>query len=304
MKSRIVKLSSSRQFNEKSVPYMILAELVKITAAGEKTIKVDEVPSYKMAFEMLQDYILEDPDMDDYVVEKYEDYMTGRDIHGKEKEIRLLEKNGEIGERSVSGFYEIVLRVAEQANPNERQDDYFLDDDYYAESRKRRLAQEGIGKLIGTAAKGLWRAMKPALKEVAKDVAKDIAKDAAKAGIKMAMTGIGKLNNALISKIRGVSPATADVIESAGMIFLQSCSENNVTEESLTQYANQFIEKAIDGADKKDMEVLGEMRKELENTKDSEEKIAKVGNMVAVAKQTSTEEKQEMKQAAESRKRR
>ena len=104
-----------RQFNEKSVPYMILAELVKITAAGEKTIKVDEVPSYKMAFEMLQDYILEDPDMDDYVVEKYEDYMTGRDIHGKEKEIRLLEKNGEIGERSVSGFYEIVLRVAEQA---------------------------------------------------------------------------------------------------------------------------------------------------------------------------------------------
>ena len=101
MKSRIVKLSNSRQFNEKSVPYMILAELVKITAAGEKTIKVDEVPSYKMAFEMLQDYILEDPDMDDYVVEKYEDYMTGRDIHGKEKEIRLLEKNGEIGERSV-----------------------------------------------------------------------------------------------------------------------------------------------------------------------------------------------------------
>ena len=135
--SEVDEYHKSRQFNEKSVPYMILAELVKITAAGEKTIKVDEVPSYKMAFEMLQDYILEDPDMDDYVVEKYEDYMTGRDVHGKEKEIRLLEKNGEIGERSVSGFYEIVLRVAEQANPNERLGDYFLDDDYYAESRKR-----------------------------------------------------------------------------------------------------------------------------------------------------------------------
>ena len=132
----------SRRFNEKSVPYMILAELVKITAAGEKTIKVDEVPSYKMAFEMLQDYILEDPDMDDYVVEKYEDYMTGRDVHGKEKEIRLLEKNGEIGERCVSGFYEIVLRAAEQANPNEQLGDYFLDDDYYAESKKRGLVKE------------------------------------------------------------------------------------------------------------------------------------------------------------------
>lgn len=165
--------------------------------------------------------------------------------------------------------------------------------------QEKELTQEGFGKLIGTAAKGLWKAVKPALKEVAKDVAKDIAKDAAKAGIKMAMTGIGKLNKALISKIRGVSPATADVIESAGMIFLKSCSENNVTEESLTQYANQFIEKAIDGADKKDMEVLGEMRKELENTKDSEEKIAKVGNMVAVAKQSSSEQQ---KMAAESRK--
>jgi hypothetical protein len=168
--------------------------------------------------------------------------------------------------------------------------------------KNRRLAQEGIGKLIGKAATGLWRAMKPTLKEVAKDVAKDIARDAARAGIKMAMTGIGKLSTALIAKIRGVSPTTADVIESAGMIFLKSCSENNVTEESLSQYANQFIERAIDGADTNDIEVLGEMKAELENTTDAEEKIAKVGNMVAVAKQTSTEEKQEMRMAAESRK--
>lgn len=268
------------------------AQIVKLSNSGEEIVEEKGVLDEEWAMRLFEDYILNDPGMDDYVKEEYAAFACGEDENGREKRIGWLVKNGKISETSVTGKYSLYLYIIDE---DEREvDEYDYDN----------LVHEGFGKLIGTAAKGLWRAMKPALKEVAKDVAKDIAKDAAKAGIKMAMTGIGKLNKALISKIRGVSPATADVIESAGMIFLQSCSENNVTEESLTQYANQFIEKAIDGADKKDMEVLGEMRKELENTKDSEEKIAKVGNMVAVAKQTSTEEKQEMRQAAESRKRR
>lgn len=123
----------------------------------------------------------------------------------------------------------------------------------------------------------------------------------------MAKDGLGKLSNSLIEKIRGVSPTTAEVIQSAGMTFLKYCAENNLTEESLNKYAMEFIDKSFDGADKNDIPVLTDMKTELESTNDSEEKIAKVGSMVAVAKQSSEENRQdsqeEQRLAAESRKR-
>lgn len=167
--------------------------------------------------------------------------------------------------------------------------------------KRKNLQQvdEGFGKLIGTAAKGLWKAVKPALKEVAKDVAKDIAKDAARAGIQMAKDGLGKLNNALIGKIQKVSPTTAEIIQKTGMMFLDYCAKNNLTEDSLTQYADKFIDKSLDGADENDAAVLQDMKDELDNTKDLEEKIAKIGSMIAVARQTAASGQEEMKMAAE-----
>ena len=90
--------------------------------------------SYEEAFEMLEDYILDSPDADDFVKEEYARFASGDDPHGLEKRLGWLEKNGQLHETFLDAKYSVELHVTEDENPNERLGDYLLDDDYFAES--------------------------------------------------------------------------------------------------------------------------------------------------------------------------
>ena len=88
---------------------------------------------------MLEDYILDATDIDDFIKEEYAAFAAGEDERGRKKKIKWLQKNGQIYERSLRGRYDIELRVCEE--------DPGPDDTEYAEScmcNERRLSNDEI----------------------------------------------------------------------------------------------------------------------------------------------------------------
>lgn len=120
-----------RTMNENWDSHVLMAELVKIDKDGEKTLKQDEVGSYEEAFDWLADYILDAPDMDDCIKERYADIVDGYNDRGKKKILGWIKRNGKTHEHSLRGGYELELRVYEE-DPGP--DDTELED-YYNESR-------------------------------------------------------------------------------------------------------------------------------------------------------------------------
>ena len=129
------------------------AQIVKLSNEGEKVMEDQFVLDEDRAMEMFEDYILDDPEMDDYVREQYAAYASGEDKYGREKRIGWLVKNGKISETSVTGKYSLYLYVNDE---DEREiDEYYescmcnereLDNDeiimYAVEPEKRKMVKE------------------------------------------------------------------------------------------------------------------------------------------------------------------
>lgn len=90
------------------------AQIVKLSNEGEEVMDDQFVLDEGRALEMFEDYILNDPDMDDYVKEEYGAYAAGEDECGREKRIGWLVKNGKISETSLKGKYSLYLYVDDE----------------------------------------------------------------------------------------------------------------------------------------------------------------------------------------------
>ena len=90
------------------------AQIVKLSNEGEKVLEDQFVLDEDRAMEMFEDYILDDPEMDDYVLEKYAAFVSGEDKKGREQRVHWLVRNGKISERSIKGRYDLELRVEEE----------------------------------------------------------------------------------------------------------------------------------------------------------------------------------------------
>lgn len=107
------------------------AQIVKLSNAGEEVMEDEFVLDEDQAMDMYVDYILNDPEMDDYVKEEYAAYASGEGEYGREKRIGWLMKNGEISETSLKGKYTLYLYVQEE---DDREiDEYYTESDDYDE---------------------------------------------------------------------------------------------------------------------------------------------------------------------------
>lgn len=122
-----------RLMKEKWVSGTLLATLTKWDGPDQEIIKQDTVGTYEEAFRMLEDYILDCGDADEYVLEQFEDYAMKRDIKGRKQRISALERCGKTSEEFLTAGYGIVLTV------DEVEDDWNTYPDEYAESRKIRF---------------------------------------------------------------------------------------------------------------------------------------------------------------------
>ena len=107
------------------------AQIVKLSNAGEEVMEDEFVLDEDRAMDMYVDYILNDPEMDDYVKEEYEAFASGEDDRGREQRIGWLVKNGKISETSLKGKYTLYLYVQEE---DDREiDEYYIESDDYDE---------------------------------------------------------------------------------------------------------------------------------------------------------------------------
>lgn len=107
------------------------AQIVKLSNAGEEVMEDEFVLDEDRAMDMYADYILDDPEMDDYVKEEYAAYASGEDVRGREKRIGWLVKNGKISETSLTGKYSLYLYIIDE---DDREiDEYYTESDDYDE---------------------------------------------------------------------------------------------------------------------------------------------------------------------------
>ena len=107
------------------------AQIVKLSNAGEEVMEDEFVIDEDRAMDMYVDYILNDPEMDDYVKEEYAAYASGEDERGREKRVGWLVKNGKISETSLNGKYSLYLYTIDE---DDREiDEYYTESDDYDE---------------------------------------------------------------------------------------------------------------------------------------------------------------------------
>ena len=98
---------------EKAVPGSMIAQLVRIDNSGEKVLETKELFSYKDAFYMFAEYLINSDEVDDFVKEEYAAFLAGEDYRGMNKYMGWLEKNGELSERCLDAKCDIAIKVFE-----------------------------------------------------------------------------------------------------------------------------------------------------------------------------------------------
>jgi hypothetical protein len=124
----------------------MIAKITRIDNKGETTVAEEHVESFKEAFDMFMDDVLNRKMDDFYVWEDYDRMARGRNNLLMDKKLNSLERRGRLSETFLTGKYELVLEVQ---RVDQTEDLELFDDDYVEESGFMDALKSGWKKVKG-----------------------------------------------------------------------------------------------------------------------------------------------------------